>query len=58
MLDTVKLEEKGLTWQKREGRRIEKVKGVGEMHHECERGIREPTTHEAGLKQIEVCFSQ
>lgn len=42
MVDTVELEEKALTWQK-EGRRIEKVRGMGETHHECERKRQERT---------------
>lgn len=59
MLDTVELEEKALNWQKREGRRIEKVRGTGECILSVkERGLREPTKHEAGLKQIGVCPSQ
>lgn len=59
MLDTVELEEKALTWQKGEGRRIEKVRETGERIMSVkERGLREPTKHEAGLKQIGVCPSQ
>lgn len=58
MLDTVELEEKALTWQKGEGR-IEKVRGMGECIMSVkERGLREPTKHEARLKQIGVCPSQ
>lgn len=56
MLDTAELEEKALTWQKGEGRRIEKVRGVGETHHECERGIREPSKPEAGLNKLEFAL--
>ena len=41
-MDTVELEEKALTWQKGEGRRIEKVRGMGDHIMSVK--------HEAGLK--------
>lgn len=59
MLDVVELEAQRLTSQKGEGRRKEKVGGMGECVMSVkERGKREQTKYKGEIKQIGVCPSQ